>query len=127
MENKLLWKLQQDFEDCLQSYVRKAKYGDITIKELLDLGFNNNYLKIGNKHLCLGWKNIDTETFNQYEEDLTEEQLKTKIILVDYNKDGDGYVIAIVKLKDESNSKLFDNLTEENIGLYYDYEEAEDY
>ena len=117
MENKLLWKLQQDFEDCLQSCVRKAKYGDITIKELLDLGFNNNYLKIENKRLWLGWKNIDTETFNQYEEDLTEEQMNTKIVLSYCGEDGNGYICSVVKLKNEEDSELFGNLKEEDICL----------
>lgn len=120
MKNKILWKLQQDFKDYLETCVRRAKYGDITIKELLDLGFNNNYLKIGNKTFGLGWKNLD----NEYSRVLSQEQMNTKIVLSYCGEDGDGYICSVVKLKNEEDSELFDNLKEKDICLEWceDYE-----
>ena len=104
--DKLLWKLQQDFRYEYKRRLDIAKHNNITIKELLDLGFNSNYLSTefyGN--IDLGWKNED----GTYQIDLTNEQLNTKIVMdEDFEYyDDDDYVIARVHCINKEDEKLF--------------------
>lgn len=48
MNNKILWKKEQDFNESLENAKNTAMYDEITVEELLDLGFNNNYLILSN-------------------------------------------------------------------------------
>ena len=107
MENKkLLWELQKEYLDRLEDCYDYAKYNEITLKELLDLGFNNNYLLKEEDYTYrfkLGWVDFD----RQYSKKFTEEQLNVKVQLKDYDFDGDGYVIAYIYLVNEEDYKLF--------------------
>ena len=103
----VLWKLQQDFKEELERRVNIATYDDITLKELLELGFNNNYLYKRNDwsyHKCLGWCNVDGTLHKNF----TEEQLNVKVVLDDYDEDGEGYVISHIFLANEKDYELFD-------------------
>ena len=108
---KILWKLEEDFKEALEQSKNKAMYDEITIKELLDLGFNNNYLIFDDcRKFCLGFKYLD----GNYSKKLTDEQLNTKIVMDedfglydDEDTDGDGYHIAKVHCLDEKDEKLF--------------------
>lgn len=108
----ILWKLEQDFKEELERRKNIAKYDGITIKELLDLGFNNNYLKKSNDivEICLGWLNLD----GTYSKKLTDEQLNVKVKMeedFDYYEDEeldlDGYHIAKVICLNSEDEKLF--------------------
>lgn len=108
-----LWKKEQDFYDSLKNAKKTAIYGNITIRELLDLGFNNNYLDLSNgEEIELGY--IDTDGI--YSEGLTEEQLNVKVYMKedfgwysDEDTDGDGYHIARVHCFNKFDEELFEN------------------
>ena len=88
-----------------------AKYDGITIRELLLLGFNNNYLKkLNGKEVCLGWLDLNGD----FSKNLTDEQLDVEIYMeedFDYYEsdelDLDGYHIAKVVCLNSEDEKLF--------------------
>lgn len=108
-----LWKKEQDFNYALESAKNTAMYDKITIKELLDLGFNNNYLELSNdEEIELGY--IDEN--GNYSEELTEEQLNVKVYMKedfgwysDEDTDYDGYHIAKVHCFNKFDEELFEN------------------
>lgn len=105
--NKLLYELEQEFKDTRRNYVDKVIYEDLTIKQLLDLGFNMNYLytkELGT--LGIGFKYKDN---SYYEEDikLTKDVLNCKIKFEDLQHDSSCYSIIFVSLKNEEDIKYF--------------------
>lgn len=117
----LLWKLEQEFkekvenakqefEKQLKNAKNKVMYDNITIKELLDLGFNNNYLILSNKKKVeLGY--VDEN--NIYSKKLTKKQLETKVYMqedfgwYDDDLDSDNYHIAKVYCVDTKDERFF--------------------
>lgn len=104
--NKLLYELEQEFKDTRRDYVNKVIHEDLTIRQLLDLGFNMNYLytkELGT--LGIGFKSED----NYWEEDieLTKDVLNCKIKFEDLQHDSDCYSIIFVRLKNEEDIKYF--------------------
>ena len=88
-----------------------AKYDDITLREMLELGFNNNYLNKRDDYSYikeLGWCNEK----GNYEYDFTDEQLNVKIEMKEYDADTDGYTFARIYLKNEEDYKLFEDFGE---------------
>ena len=113
MKNKLipLWKLEQNFKEELTRRKHIAMYDKITIKELLDLGFNNNFLELGNKTIELGY--IDEN--GEYSNELTDEQLNVKVYMKedfgwysDEDTDSDDYHIARVYCFNKFDEELFE-------------------
>jgi len=109
---KLLWQKEQDFKYALERALNKAKYDNITIKELLELGFNNNYLKLQGEIMKIGLGFIDEN--GEYCGELTKKQLNVKVYmkenfgwLEDEDIDGDGYHIAVVYCINKEDEKLF--------------------
>lgn len=111
---ELLWKKEEEFKEMLENSLNCVKYDNLTIRELLDLGFNNNYLMLSNGKkwgkIELGY--IDEE--GNYSEDLTEEQLNVKVYMKedfgyysDEDIDEDGYHIAKVYCINSDDEKLF--------------------
>lgn len=104
----ILWKMEQDFKYALEEALQSAIYNDLTIKELLEIGFNNNWLILGDKKIELGWASDD----GKLNTSLNEEQLKVHVYmdedcLYDSDIDGDGYHIAKVYLDNEEDERLF--------------------
>lgn len=105
-QNELLWKLQYNFITEFEKRCNKIYDNDLTVRELLDLGFNNNYLILSNekfKRFELGYKDED----GTYSNELTDEQMNT---IVEYYRDSldyDDYVIMLVKCKNIDDEKLF--------------------
>lgn len=89
-------------------------YNKITIKELLDLGFNNNYLILSSgEEIELGF--IDEN--GERSEELNEEQLSVKVYMKkdfgwydDEDLDNDGYHIAKVYCFNKFDEELFEVL-----------------
>lgn len=108
---RLLYNLEQEFKTTLEDAKNSAMYDELTIEELLDLGFNNNYLILSNgEEIELGY--IDEN--GEKSEELTEEQLNTHIYMDegfgwydDDDIDADGYHIAKVYLKNQEDERLF--------------------
>lgn len=110
----ILWKEEQDFKESLDRAINMVKYEKITIQELLDLGFNNNYLKLSNeKTFKLGY--IDEN--REYSKELSKEQLNVKIYMKedfgyysDEDIDEDGYHIAKVYCINQEDEELFEEM-----------------
>ena len=100
MENKLLWELEHDFRTELHKRLNKVIEG-CTIKDLLDMGFNNNHLVGG---YCLGFKSDDG---NYYESEYkyTDKFFNTKVKFDYWDFDSDNYTIIYVKLVNEEDIK----------------------
>lgn len=111
---ELLWKKESDFKENLELAKRVAMYNKITIKELLDLGFNNNYLILSSgEEIELGY--IDEN--GERSEELNEEQLGVKVYMKedfgwydDEDLDNDGYHIAKVYCFNKFDEELFEVL-----------------
>lgn len=117
---ELLWKLESDFRKDLEKRNNIASFDKITIRDLLDLGFNNNWLMFDDEdnmpNYELGWKEIN----GTYSNELTEEQLNAKVYMnsngvsffeltdeMGYYIDTDGYHITRVHLVNEEDKALF--------------------
>lgn len=111
---ELLWKKESDFKESLKLAKRVAMYNKIIIKELLDLGFNNNYLILSSgEEIELGF--IDEN--GERSEELNEEQLSVKVYMKedfgwydDEDLDNDGYHIAKVYCFNKFDEELFEVL-----------------
>lgn len=111
---ELLWKKESDFKESLKLAKRVAMYNKITIKELLDLGFNNNYLILSSgEEIELGF--IDEN--GERSEELNEEQLGVRVYMKedfgwydDEDLDNDGYHIAKVYCFNKFDEELFEVL-----------------
>lgn len=120
--NKLFYEVESDYLELKNKLLDKfnCDYGKneehITIKEFLDIGFNNSFIYLGVKEnnipiikqFNLGYK----ESYNggYYSEDfsLNEEQLKCKIgDIVNYDTDSMDYTIMFVSLENENDVKKF--------------------
>lgn len=111
---ELLWKLESNFRKDLEKRTNIAKYDKITIKELLDLGFNNNWLILSSgEEIELGF--IDEN--GERSEELNEEQLGVRVYMKenfgwydDEDLDNDGYHIAKVYCFNKFDEELFEVL-----------------
>lgn len=111
---ELLWKKESDFKESLELAKRVVMYNKITIKELLDLGFNNNYLILSSgEEIELGY--IDKN--GERSEELNEEQLGVRVYMKedfgwydDEDLDNDGYHIAKVYCFNKFDEELFEVL-----------------
>lgn len=115
----ILWQKESDFRNALEDRNNDYKYEIMSIEELLELGFNNNYLHIGDKEIELGWLSDDDEY--KFDTQLTYDQLQVKVKYIgdDYSYDtddngdfidSDGYHITRVKLVNEEDAKLFEEV-----------------
>ena len=102
MEDKLLWQLEQDFKRALHKRLAKVIDG-CSIKELLDMGFSNNYLRT-DYCICLGYKSDD---YNYYDSEykLTDKFFNTMVAFDYWDEDSDGYTVCYVKLIDDNDIK----------------------
>lgn len=116
MENKeLLYELELKVNELRETQLRKIKYYDISVKELLDLGFNNIFIKLDGKWFNLGYKEFDKDfetgvkTYNYYSEDfeLNEEQLNVKVHYYNGELNDYNYLDVSVVLVNEEDKKLF--------------------
>lgn len=82
----------------------------MTIKDFLDLGFNNSYIYLYNKKYNLGYKTYYIKSLYKSEDfSLNEKQLQCKIKIVDNGEDLDGFTIVYVRLVNEDDTKYFLN------------------
>lgn len=112
---ELLWQLEEKrnkkpFKSALIKAKASAMFDNLTIKELLALGFNNNWLILPNgKRFNIGYIRYNGE----YSNNLNDKQLNTHIYMrEDFgtffdDTDADGYHIAKVYLRNEEDEGLF--------------------
>lgn len=103
-----LWVIKNYYLGKLGERRTEILYSEMTIKELLNYGFNNNYLEIDNKIYSLGWLELD----NTFSYNLTDKQLNVKVkgIFKEYDDDyldEDNYDIMYVKCANKEDEELF--------------------
>ena len=77
-----IWEVEKQFVDKFNKAVDEVADGELTLREVLDFGFNN----------------VSFEGTMGYEpEDFTEEQLNKKVKFVEWDFDNDGYRFIVVK------------------------------
>lgn len=122
--NKLFYELESEYlttkHNLLNSLYNHTKY--MTIQNLLELGFNNNYLNIKKEtnglsmlvQLNLGYKDTDGKYYSE-DFSLNEKQLNCKVCDFYDCIDGDGYTIMYATLKNKTDAKYFIDKKGENI------------
>jgi hypothetical protein len=111
---KLLWELEQNYLEKYNDSIYMVENEDLTIRELLDLGFNNNYIKIGDNKYNLGYaldsrsREVEGVDYKSEDFDLTDKQLDCEIAKGgSLDTDWDGFTIITVRLKNEEDKKYF--------------------
>ena len=122
--SKLLYEYQADYFESKNNFYRRLEYaeeragiGDLTLKEFLDLGFNNSkLLKKDNPDWIFktGYRTVDRQakTYGTYFDNLTEEMLNVKVITAydEAYEDGDGYYCMDIYCANEKDYELFDKV-----------------
>ncbi len=110
----LLYNIEGQYRDKLQ-HCLEAIEEPITVKEFLDLGFNNSYIYLDGTY-NLGYKYYDYDyntsqylDTTSYSSDfsLNESQLNTFVIYSDMEHDSDGFRVVYVKLVNENDINKF--------------------
>lgn len=116
MENDLLYNLEYQVNEKRRAKLSQIKYETLTVKEFLDLGFNNSGINIGSEYYNLGFKwfvedNKTKQLVYGYEScdfgELTKEQLDVKVEYVSSYLTDDNYLNVEVKLVNDDDSKYF--------------------
>ena len=108
----LVYELEYEVSELRRKRLNVIKNRDITIKELLDLGFNNSYLRINEEWFNLGYKWFDCKKENfGYESgdfgELNEQQLNCVVHFISSELDDDNCMCINVELKDKEDIKYF--------------------
>ena len=101
---KLLYQYENDYINALTNAIDIAGDG-LTLGEFLELGFNNATLVNPNgKKIEDLFMSCDGTYFRN---DLTDKMLETRVVLVETEKDYDGYTDAILELENEEDWNNF--------------------
>ena len=112
MENKLLYELEYKVNELRKSKLSEIQYNNLTIKELLDLGFDNTFIKLNNQWFNLGYKDIDRHnnkiyyTSNDFDE-LNEKQLNCMVEYINDELSDYNYLQVSVCLVNEEDTRYF--------------------
>ena len=116
MENDLLYNLEYQVNEKRKTRLSQVKHDTLTIKEFLDLGFNNSGINMCGKYYNLGFKwfveDYKTKQLKYgYESsdfgELTKEQLDVEIEYVSSYLTDDNYLNVDVKLVNDDDIKYF--------------------
>lgn len=116
MNNDLLYNLEYQLNEKRKATINNIRYNEMTIKEFLDLGFNNSDIKINGRWRNLGYKwftkNYKTDDYIYgYESgdfgELTPEQLNVKVKFVRSETTDENYTNVDVRLVNDDDSKYF--------------------
>ena len=120
MEEKLLYELEYQVNELRNSKLSAIKYENLTIKELLDLGFDNCFIRLNNNgneqwfNLGYKWKVKDNKTDKYvygYESndfgELNEKQLNCMVEYVNDDLGDYNYLQVSVDLVNEEDNKYF--------------------
>lgn len=110
MEHNLLYELEYKANELRETRLNEIKYSEMSIKDLLDLGFDNSFIEIKGQWYNLGYKwyigdNFGYESSNFGE--LNKEQLNCIVKYVDDEISDYNYQQVSVELVNEENSKYF--------------------
>lgn len=114
--DKLLYELEYEVQELRHQQINKIKYNTMTIKELLDLGFDSSFIRIGDNWYNLGYKwygeklndkqyccGYDSNDFGE----LTEEQLNCEVEYVDSEIGDYNYQQVSVELVNSEDEEKF--------------------
>lgn len=106
---KLLYDLEYQVNEERKNRLSAIEYEDLSVKELLDLGFNDTFIKIDNNWYELGYKstNIDDSYYSNDFGYLEEEQLKCMVKYFDNKINDNNYLEIDVVLVNEEDKKYF--------------------
>lgn len=110
---KLLYQLEYEVKEIREQYIKKLKYDNLRLRDLLDLGFNNVYIHDSeNKHIYNLFK--DSEGFYTIDNwNLEDDAILDAIVEYDYSELYEDYgygdfVEVGVKFKDAEALKKLD-------------------
>lgn len=107
---KLLYDLEYQVNELRKAKLSEIEYNDMTVQELLDLGFDNSFIKINDQWFNLGYRWHDNKVYGYESSDfgeLTEEQLNCSVKYVDDEVSEYNYQQVSVKLANEKDSRYF--------------------
>lgn len=112
MEDKLLYELEYQLNELRKAKLSEIEYNNMSVKELLDLGFDNCFIKITDNWYNLGYKDIDRINNKIYYESndfgrLNDKQLSCIISYVNHEISDYNYLQVSVELVNKEDSKLF--------------------
>lgn len=125
--DKLLFEYQNDYYSAEKIFFNKLKYceeqvssGKLTLKEFLNLGFNNSKLlkkSDSNWLFNTGYKNSNKcrSDFGEYSEELSDEMMNIKVTSAGCSyEDLDGYYCMNIYCVNENDYEMFDKELENN-------------
>lgn len=113
-KRELLYSLEYKVNELREQYIKEVKYAkNLTLREVMSMGFDNNYLRINGDYIYLGY--ISYYTYNDKETieyngdfgELTEEQLNCKVKYYDYETNECNYTDITLELANKEDEKLF--------------------
>lgn len=111
---KLLYELESEYLEKYNDCIYMVENEDLTVRELLDLGFNNNYVRIGDKKYNLGYaltsrcQEVEGVEYKSEDFDLTDKQLDCEIAKGgSLDTDWDDFTTITVRLKNKEDEKYF--------------------
>jgi len=112
MKEKLLYELEYQVNELRKIKLNKIKYNNMSVKNLLDLGFDNCFIKINDNWFNLGYKDIDRHNNKIYYESndfgsLNENQLNCMVKYLNHDLGDYNYLQVSVDLVNEEDSKYF--------------------
>lgn len=110
---KLLWELEYEVNELRKRQLDVVRYEELTIKELLDLGFNNTYTKINDAWYQLGYKDEENKYYSDDFGYLNKKQLDCKVKYWNHDLGDYNYLEVSVILENEKDFKLFEEYNEE--------------
>lgn len=112
MNNKIedmLYDLEYKVNELRKSRLSTIEYENMSVKDLLDLGFNNTYILINDAWYDLGYKWFASDKFG-YEGDFGELNDKQKSCMVKFNSaeiNDENYTIVYIELVNKDDEKYF--------------------
>ena len=112
MNKELLYDLEYKVNELRNQCLNYVRYAEVlTLKEVLDLGFNDTYIfnETLEQYVSLGYKEIG-ENGAYYSSDLgylTEEQLKCNVKYKYHELNDDNYIDITLELVNKENEELF--------------------
>ena len=111
MQNKLLYDLEYKVNELRKDYVKRVQYEDLTLKDVLDLGFDRTNIEINN-HYIYFYKDLEGNYICDNYYCKNEDLLNKKVIYVcDYLNDNN-YLNVDIKFKNDEDLQLLNDYLE---------------
>lgn len=105
MKNNMLYDLEYKVNELRKDYEDRVIYNDLTLKDVLDLGFNRTYLFINEQYVYF-YKDLDNNYLLEDNYFTDEKILNEKVSFVCSEIDDYNYLEITITFKDEEGLKL---------------------